>query len=113
MQRELIFDILKMGIIDKVLRQQSYVVKHPRNYDKTPLTAGERKNVESFKQALTQFQLDKQDPERMAYWTARYKAQLENGDPEAPIDKETGKHRIYARLDNFIRAMLQLQFRNQ
>ena len=90
---------------------ESYVVKHPRDYDKTPMRPEEQKTTQAFRQALTQFQLEKQDPERMAYWTARYNAQLKKGDPEAPIDKNTKQRRIYARLDNFIRAMLQIQFR--
>ncbi len=92
---------------------ESYIVKHPRDFDKKPLTPGERKNVETFQQAYTQFQLDKQNPERMAYWTARYKAQLLKPDPDAPVDKRTGERRIYARLDNFIRAMIQITLRKQ
>ncbi len=92
---------------------ESYIVKHPRDFDKKPLTPGERKNVETFQQAYTQFQLEKQNPERMAYWTARYRAQLDKGDPDAPVDKRTGERRIYARLDNFIRAMIQIALRKQ
>ena len=92
---------------------ESYVVQNPRDYNKTPMTQGEQKTTQAFRQAIEQFHIEKQDPERMAYWTARYRAQLEKGDPEAPIDKNTGEHRIYARLDNFIRAMLQIHFRQQ
>lgn len=89
---------------------ESYVLKHPRNYEKKPMKSGELKTTEAFRQAIEQFNLDKQNPERMEYWKNRFKAQLNNGDPEAPIDPRTNEHRIYARFDMFVRAILQRQF---
>ena len=90
---------------------ESYLLKHPRNYEKKPMKSGELKTIKAFRQAIAQFNLDKQNPERMAYWKKRFQAQLNAGDPEAPIDPQTRKPRIYTRLDMFIRAMLQRQFR--
>ena len=74
------------------------------------MKSGELKTTEAFRQAIAQFNLDKQDPERMAYWKNRFQAQLTDGDPEAPIDPQTKSHRIYARFDMFVRAILQRQF---
>lgn len=91
---------------------EAYVVRHPRNYKKNPLTQGEQRTVNAFREGMLQYQVEKQDPERMAYWRARFNAQLKKGDPEAPIDPKTGLPRIYTRLDTFIRTMLQLRFRN-
>ena len=91
---------------------EAYVLKRPRNYEKKPMKSGEIKTIESFRQAVEQYNADKRDPERMAYWKNRFKAQLHVGDSEAPIDPQTGEHRIYARLDMFIRAILQRQFRH-
>ena len=91
---------------------ESYMIKHPRNYEKKPMKSGEMKTIAAFQQAAAQYKLDKQDPQKMEYWKARFNAQFPNGDPSAPIDPETKKRRIYGRLDMFIRAMLQLQFRN-
>lgn len=89
---------------------ESYVLKHPRNYEKKPMKSGELKTTEAFRQAIEQFNLDKQNPERLAYWKNRFQAQLTNGDPEAPIDPNTKAPRIYARFDMFVRAILQRQF---
>ena len=75
------------------------------------MKSGELKTIEAFRQAIAQFNLDKQHPERMACCKKRFHAQLNAGDPEAPINPETRKPRIYTRLDMFIRAMLQRQFR--
>ena len=92
---------------------EHYVPRHPRNYNKKPMKAGELKTTTAFSQAIEQYKLEKNDPERMAYWTARWRAQLQKGDAQAPINPETREHRIYARLDTFIRAMLQIKFRQQ
>ena len=96
------------GHIIKKGRNEHFIQVNPRNYEKTPLTPGEQKTVSAFKQALEQYKLDKQNPERMAYWQQRWKAQMRKGDPQAPIDPETGKKRIYGRLDTFIRSMIQI-----
>jgi len=92
---------------------ESYAVKHPRNYRKSPMSAAEQKTVNAFSQALAQYSIEKDDPERMEYWRNRWRAQLKKGDPEASIDPKTGRRRIYPRLDVFIRSMLQLHFRRQ
>ena len=92
-------------------RKEHYIPQHPRDYKTNPMSEGERKTTSAFKDALAQYQLDKQDPERMAYWKKRWTAQLRKPDPQAPIDRKTGKRRIYARLDTFIRAMIQISLR--
>lgn len=92
---------------------EHYIPRHPRNYKSKPMTAAERKTVSAFQQAAAQYKIEKTDPVRMDYWKARFKAQLRKPDAEAPFDPKTGKRHVYARLDMFIRAMLQIQFRAQ
>ena len=94
-------------------RKEQYIPMHPRNYKTKPMSESERQTVTAFQQAVAQYNIEKNDPERMAYWKARFDAQLRKPDPEAPIDPKTGRRRIYHRLDMFIRTMLQLSFRNQ
>ena len=97
------------GKIIKKGRKEHFIQVNPRNYKTNPMTPAEQRAVSSFQQALAQYKIEKEDPERMAYWQARFKAQIRKPDPEAPIDKETGKRRIYGRLDTFIRAIIQRQ----
>ena len=97
------------GKIIKKGRKEHFIQVNPRNYKTNPMTLAEQRAVSSFQQAFAQYKIERQDPERMAYWQARFKAQIRKPDPEAPIDKETGKRRIYGRLDTFIRAIIQRQ----
>ena len=92
---------------------EHYIPRHPRNYKTKPMSEAERKTVSAFQQAAAQYKIEKEDPERMNYWKSRFQAQLRRPDAEAPFDPETGRGRVYARLDMFIRAMLQIRFRNE
>ena len=94
------------GKIIKKGRKEHYIQVNPRNYKANPMTSAEQRSVTTFQQALAQYKIEKEDPERMAYWKARFKAQIRKPDPEAPIDKNTGKRRIYGKVDTFIRAIL-------
>ena len=102
----------KGNIIGKASKERVTIENH-RNYTTNPMSEAEAKTVDAFKKAVAQYNIEKNDPERMAYWKARFSAQLRKPDSEAPIDPKTQKRRKYLRLDMFIRAMLQLQFRAQ
>lgn len=92
---------------------ESYIIENPRNYIKQPLSAQEQLTVNSFRDAAAQYQLEKNDPERMAYWRQRFNDQLHRPDPEASIDQKTGRRRTYKRLDIFMRTIIQLQLRRE
>lgn len=62
---------------------EAYIVMYPRDYDKKPLTEGERFNTSTFQQAILLAKQERENPERLAYWTERWKNQLEKGDPMA------------------------------
>jgi len=103
----------EQGNIIGEAHKEHYTPGRQRNYQTHPMSEAEAKTVAAFSQAVAQYKIEKDDPERMAYWKERFKAQLHKPDGQAPIDPETGKRRIYLRLDMFIRAMLQIQFRQQ
>lgn len=90
--------------------KEAYVVANPRDYKKHPLRGQELQNVNAFRQAITIAQQERANPERLAYWTERWKAQLAHPEPDAPIDPHTHTPKIYHRLDSFIIAVLK---RNQ
>ena len=104
------------GNVTKVGRLEAYE-KDPRNYAAAPVRAGERQNQQAFGNAshLAQEFINSLKnktplpPDKQAFLDAimaRFYAQLKGKpDPIAPKDKE-GKFTIYARPDNFIRAVL-------
>lgn len=104
------------GNVTKVGRLEAYVPK-PRNFKTSPALIRERANMSQFG-AASQFAKEFIDalkfktplpPEKQAMldnYKARFYAQLKGTpDPIAPKDKD-GNSLIYARLDNFIRAVL-------
>ena len=104
------------GNVTKVGRLEAYTPK-PRNYNANPILAGERANMNAFGNAshLAQECIDAlknktpHSPEKQALldtYKARFYKQLKGKpDPIAPKDKD-GHFTIYARIDNFIRAII-------
>ena len=104
------------GNVTKVGRLEAYI-PHPRNYKANPILIRERANMTAFGNAshLAQELINALkfktplSPEKQALldeYKARFYKQL-NGehDPIAPCDKD-GNYTIYARIDNFIRAVI-------
>lgn len=104
------------GNITKVGRLEAFKPK-PRNFKTSPALIRERANMSQFG-AASQFAKEFIDalknktplpPEKQAMldeYKARFYAQLKGTpDPIAPKDKD-GNYLIYARIDNFIRAIL-------
>lgn len=85
---------------------ESYVVTRPRDYKKKPPTGAELTNITSFRQAAIQAKQELANPERKAYWTTRWHAQLKKGEMDAPIDPVTHQPKIYLRLDKFVVSVL-------
>lgn len=87
--------------------QESFCYRNPRDYTKNPPKGEEAHNISLFAQAVSIAKAERANPERLAYWTERWHNQLEKGEPEAPINPQTGEHRIYRRLDIFIQTAIQ------
>ena len=104
------------GTVARVGRLEAYTPR-PRNYKASPIYARERANMTAFGNAshLAQEFIDALKnqtplpPEKQALldsYVARFKAQLKGKpDPIAPRAKD-GTYTIYARIDNFIRAVI-------
>ena len=107
------------GNITKVGRLEAYVPQ-PRNFKTSPALIRERANMSQFG-AASHFAKELIDslkfktplsPDKQALldsYKARFYAQLKGTpDPIAPKDKD-GNYLIYARIDNFIRAVLRVE----
>ena len=104
------------GNVTRVGRPEAFY-QRPRNYAANPILAGERANMTAFGNAshLAQEFIDALKnktplpPEKQklldSYKTRFYKQLKGKPDPIAPKDKD-GNFTIYARIDNFIRAVL-------
>lgn len=113
---------------------EAYAVRNPRNWKKNPPKGEELNKINRFRQACnlttailhsatadisqlaTKEQIDQHNQLLKQYndFQARFLAQL-NGkpDPQAPLDPKTNKPKRYFRLDNFIRAMVYQQLKQQ
>ncbi len=85
---------------------ESYVISQPRDYEKNPPTGAELAGITAFQQAAMRAKQELADPERNAYWAARWHAQLKKGESDAPLNPQTGKPKIYLRLDKFVVSVL-------
>ena len=106
------------GRIKGMSEPESYAICNPRDWKKKPAKGKELEHQLLFKQACAETKriLHPSTPEELATlhaWQERYYAQLDKGEPEAPIDPKTRKHKIYHRLDAFIRTCLLRQLQTQ
>ena len=116
---------------------ESYKIMNPRDWKKKPAKGKELEHQLHFQQACAETKrillaakpdayaaahaADHPDgapatptAEELAtlrYWQERFNAQLKKGEPEAPIDPNTRKHKIYLRFDAFIRTCLLRQLK--
>ena len=97
---------------------------NPRDWKKKPATGKELEHQLQFRQASAETKRillaakpdatpTEEELETLRYWENRFNAQLKKGEPEAPIDPETKKHKIYIRFDAFIRTCLLRQLKAQ
>ena len=104
---------------------ESYKIMNPRDWKKKPATGKELEHQQHFQQASAETKRillaskpevyaaahngampTAEDLATLQYWQDRFEAQLKKGEPEAPIDPNTRKHKIYLRFDAFIRTCL-------
>ena len=87
-------------------KAEVFLVENPRDFKKKPQSGAELANFNLISQARDMAVAERANPDRMGYWTRRFKAQLETPEQDAPVDKRTGQRKIYCRLDAFIRACI-------
>ena len=104
LRRKRIFDA--EGRVIGQLSQEAYVVHNPRDWKKNPPKGAEKQRIDNWTKACQQAREIRKDPEQLAQWKQRFEAQLQQPEADAPIDKQTGKAKIYTRFDCFVRAAI-------
>ena len=92
------------GVIVGYGAEEAYFVANPRDYETHPLREGEKRNTSIFHRSMTEALQELSDPVHKAEWSKRWHAQLNEPEPDAPVDRKTGKRHIYLRLDRLCRA---------
>ena len=110
-RRKRVFDA--NGHVIGQLAQEAYVVKNPRDWKKNPPKGAEKQRIDNWAAACQQAAEIRKNPEQLEQWKQRWAAQLQHPEPNAPLDKKTGKPKIYIRLDGFIRAIIFRELQKQ
>ncbi len=79
-------------------KAEVYQRVNERDYTKHPVTDAERAHQTRFGQVCKQADAELQDPERKAYWQARFEKQIRK--------PESGNTKCYVQLRGFVKAML-------
>ena len=90
--------------------QETYDVKHPRNWKRNPARGEEKINQQFFSKASEIMDKVLNDPKLYEYWQQRFEAQLyvkrgSKPDPYA-ITLPNGTKKRYKRFDAFVRTMI-------
>jgi hypothetical protein len=99
------------GVVVCYGAEEVYFVAKPRDYETHPLREGEIRNTSIFHRSMTEALAELSDPVRKAEWSKRWHAQLNEPEPDAPIERKSGKRHIYLRLDRYVQSVLQRQMR--
>ena len=86
------------------MQKEVYVVQHPRDWKKKPAEGAEKLKLDRWKEACAKTKQILDDPEQRALWQERWQAQLKKAEPDAPVDRRTGKRKIYIKFDCYVRA---------
>ena len=86
------------------MQKEVYVVQHPRDWKKKPAEGAEKLKLDRWKEACAKTKQILDDPELRALWQQRWQAQLKKAEPDAPVDRRTGKRKIYIKFDCYVRA---------
>lgn len=90
--------------------QETYDVKHPRNWKKKPAVGEEKANQQLFKNASEIMDKALSDPKLYDYWQRRFEAQLFATKGSKPdrfaLALPNGTKKRYKRFDAFVRAMI-------
>lgn len=92
-------------------KQEGYYMVNPRNFKRHPMRGKELEHHNLWRDICLQAKQELADPELRAQWELRFNAQLPSSkgthpDPQAPVDKSTGRQKRYIQLYAFTRAML-------
>lgn len=74
---------------------------------------GEIRNTSIFHRSMTEALAELSYPVRKAEWSKHWHAQLNEPEPDAPVDRKTGKRHIYLHLDRYVQSVLQRRMRKE
>ena len=94
------------GRVIAEMKQEVYVVQHPRDWKKKPAEGAEKLKLDRWKEACAKTKQILDDPEQRALWQQRWQAQLKKAEPDAPIDPRTNRPKIYIKFDCYVRAII-------
>ena len=113
------------GNVTKICTPESYLQKHKRDYKHTPARGAELAHLNHFGEASRQgnvivraYRNPEQASEELRQlaeqYAGRFRNQLltPNPDPEAPLDKSTGKPRKYVQFNTFVRSIIYNRLRS-
>ena len=86
------------------MQKEVYVVQHPRDWKKKPAKGAEKLKQDRWAEASAKTKQILDDPEQRALWQRHWQAQLKKAEPDAPVDRRTGKRKIYIKFDCYVRA---------
>ena len=92
------------GRVIAEMKQEVYVVQHPRDWKKKPAKGAEKLKLDRWKETCAKTKQILDDPEQRTLWQERWQAQLKKAEPDAPVDRRTGKRKIYIKFDCYVRA---------
>ena len=98
------------GVIVGYGAEEAYFVANPRDYETHPLREGEIRNTSIFLRSMTEALAELSYPVRIAEWSKHWHAQLNEPEPDAPVDR---KRHIYLRLDRYVQSVLQRRMRKK
>ena len=105
------------GTITKECEPEAYYQVHKRDYKHNAPQGAERAHLQQFGEAARRTtaiikafkypeSATEEERQLVQHYIGRFQAQSTGKpDPQAPLDKD-GKQKIYARFDNFVRAMI-------
>ena len=92
------------GRVIAEMKQEVYVVQHPRDWKKKPAEGAEKLKLDRWSEACAKTKQILDDPEQRTLWQERWQAQLKKADLYAPIDPRTSKRKNYIKFDCYVRA---------
>ena len=92
------------GRVIAEMKQEVYVVQHPRDWKKNPAKGAEKLKQERWAEASAKTKAILDNPELRSQWELQWQAQLKKAEADAPIDPRTKRRKIYIKFDCYVRS---------
>lgn len=92
------------GRVIAEMKQEVYVVQHPRDWKKKPAKGAEKAKQDRWKEACTQTKAILDNPQERSKWEQQWQAQLKKAELDAPMNPRTNRRKIYIKFDCYVRS---------